>query len=162
MLGHSMLLNAGTRDGVRKGQAVMAGEALVGYIAEVGERRLASAAADRHQRPYAGDGGIHRTSAAILIGRQCKPRPKLMLMPGAANVQPGDRIVTSARRAPPFPPGLPVGTVASVDGTVWVEPLVHRDEMEYVTVVDYGLGGILPFSDRPPPPPGRRRPGGEN
>jgi rod shape-determining protein MreC len=44
---------------------------------------------------------------------------------------------------------MPIGVVSSVqDGIVRVEPFVHRYQLEYVTVVDYGLAGVMP-SDSP-------------
>ena len=68
----------------------------------------------------------------------------------------GDRVVTSASGAA-FPPGIPIGQVASTtDGIIRIEPFVHRHELEFVTVVDFGLGGILPF-EKPPAPERRRR-----
>jgi len=160
-LGQSMLLNAGARDGVRKGQAVLSGETLVGYIVDVGDRssRLLLLTDINAHLPVMVESSRTR---AILSGDN-KDRPKLSYVAGSPNIQVGDRVVTSSSGAA-FPPGLPVGVVASVtDGTARIEPYVHRYDLDYVAVVDYGLGGILPFTDKPPPPPpSRRRGGAEN
>jgi rod shape-determining protein MreC len=52
-------------------------------------------------------------------------------------VAPGDRIVTSGQGGL-FPPGLPVGTVASIErGVVRIAPLVDFDRLEIVRIVDY-------------------------
>ncbi len=155
----SLLLNAGTRDGVRKGQAVLAGETLVGYISDVGERssRLLLLTDINAHLPVM----VESTHTRAILSGDNKSRPKLNLLNANPNIQVGDRIVTASSGSA-FPPGLPVGVVATTaDGNIWIEPFVHRYELEYVAVVDYGLGGILPFTDKPPPPP-RRRGGGDN
>lgn len=156
--GHSMLLNAGARDGVRKGQAVLSGEALVGYIAEVGDHssRLLLLTDINAKIPVVVESSRTR---AILAGDN-KPRPKLNYVAGNSAISVGDRVITAASGAA-FPPGLPIGVVASTtDGIIRVEPFVHRHEMEFVSVVDFGLGGVLPFEK--PTVPERRRRGAEN
>jgi rod shape-determining protein MreC len=79
---------------------------------------------------------------AILAGDNTE-RPRLIHLPPGAAVNPGDRIVTSGHGGA-FPPGIPVGVILpSGEGTVTVKPYVHRDRLEYVRIVDYGLQGIL-------------------
>ncbi|MDA8232623.1 MAG: rod shape-determining protein MreC [Magnetospirillum sp.] len=155
--GQSLLLNAGSRDGVRKGQAVLSGETLVGYVAEVGDRssRLLLLTDINARLPVM----VESTHTRAILAGDNRDRPKLSYVAGNPNIQVGDRVVTSSSGAA-FPPGLPVGVIASAaDGTIWVEPFVHRYELEYVAIVDYGLGGILPFTEKPPP---RRHGGAEN
>lgn len=155
--GHSMLLNAGARHGVRKGQAVLSGEALVGYIAEVGERssRLLLLTDINAHIPVVVESTRTR---AILTGDPGR-RPRLNYVAGNPSISIGDRVVTSASGAA-FPPGLPIGVVAATaDGIFRIEPFVQRHQLEFVAIVDFGLGGIMPF-DRPPERPRRR--GGEN
>ncbi len=139
---HSMLINSGTRDGVRKGQAVIAGEVLVGRIAEVGQRsaRVLLLTDINSHIPVVLEGS---RAKAILTGDN-SDRPRLSYLSPNTNASPGDRVVTSGHGGA-FPPGMPIGVISSVqDGVVRVEPLVHRYQLEYVTVVDYGLPGILP------------------
>jgi len=143
---HSMLLNAGTRDGIRKGQAVIAGENLVGRIAEVGDRsaRILLLTDINSHIPVVIEGSHAK---AILTGDNSDRARLNYLAPNSAAV-PGNRVVTSGHGGA-FPPGLPVGVIASAqDGIVRVEPFVHRYQLDYVTVVDYGLPGVLP-SDLP-------------
>lgn len=152
--GHSMLLNAGSGDGVRKGQAVLSGETLIGHIAEVGERssRLLLLTDINAKIPVMIESSRTR---AILTGDN-KDRPKLNYVAGNPIVAAGERVVTSASGAA-FPPGIPIGVVTSTtDGIIRVEPFVKRHELEFVAIVDYGLGGILPF-EKPPVPERRRR-----
>jgi rod shape-determining protein MreC len=80
---------------------------------------------------------------AILTGDN-SDRPRLNYLSPSSNASPGDRVVTSGHGGV-FPPGMPIGVISSVqDGIARVEPFVHRHQLEYVTVVDYGLAGILP------------------
>jgi rod shape-determining protein MreC len=143
---HSMLINAGSRDGVRKGQAVIAGENLVGRIAEVGDRsaRILLLTDINSHIPVV----IEGTRAKAILSGDNSDRPRLAYMAPNSNPAVGNRVVTSGHGGA-FPPGMPVGVIASIqDGIVRVEPFVHRYQLEYVTVVDYGLPGVLP-SDLP-------------
>ncbi len=143
---HSMLISAGGREGVRKGQAVIAGEALVGRVAEVGDRsaRILLLTDINSHIPVV----IEGTRAKAILSGDNSDRPRLTYLSPNSNAAVGNRIVTSGHGGA-FPPGMPVGVIASIqDGIVRVEPFVHRYQLEYVTVVDYGLPGVLP-SDQP-------------
>jgi rod shape-determining protein MreC len=148
---HSMLINAGSRQGVRKGQAVIAGEVLVGRVAEVGERsgRILLLTDINSHLPVM----LETSRAKAILTGDNTDRPRLNYLSPNTSVAPGDRVVTSGHGGA-FPPGLPIGVVSSVqDGIVRVEPFVHRDHLEFVTVVDYGLPGILPSDVVSPPSP---------
>jgi rod shape-determining protein MreC len=155
--GQSMLLAAGSRAGVRKGQAVLAGETLVGYVTTVGERtsRLLLLTDINAHLPVV----IESTRTRAILAGDNRDQPRLNYVAGNPNIQPGDRVVTAASGAA-FPAGLPIGVVASTGDGIRIEPFVRRHQLEYVAIVDYGLGGILPFAERPPPPPApsRKRP----
>lgn len=143
---HSMLLNAGGNQGVRKGQAVIAGENLAGRVAEVGDRtsRILLLTDINSHIPVV----IEGTRAKAILSGDNSDRPRLNYLSPNSNPAVGNRIVTSGHGGA-FPPGIPVGVIASVQGdVVRVEPFVHRYQLEYVSVVDYGLPGILP-SDQP-------------
>ena len=143
---HSMLINAGSREGVRKGQAVIAGENLIGRIAEVGDRsaRILLLTDINSHIPVV----IEGTRAKAILSGDNSDRPRLAYLAPNSNPAVGNRVVTSGHGGA-FPPGMPVGVIASIqDGIVRVEPFVHRYQLEYVTVVDYGLPGVLP-SDLP-------------
>jgi len=151
---HSMLVNSGSRDGVRKGQAVLSGEVMVGRIAEVGGRsaRVLLLTDINSHLPVMIEGSRAR---AILTGDN-SDRPRLNYLAPNSGAAPGDRIITSGHGGV-FPPGMPIGVVSSVqDGIIRVEPFVHRHQLEYVTVVEYGLPGILP-----PEPPAQGGEGSE-
>lgn len=143
---HSMLLNVGSRDGVRKGQAVISGENLVGRIAEVGERsaRILLLTDINSHIPVV----VESSRAKAILTGDNSDRARLNYLSLNSNATPGSRIVTSGHGGA-FPPGIPVGVIAATqDGVMRVEPFVHRNQLDYVTVVDYGLPGVLP-SDLP-------------
>jgi rod shape-determining protein MreC len=138
---HSLVLNAGSRAGVGKGQAVVTGEGMVGRIAAVGERSAwVLLITDLNSRiPVTiAPAGIR----AILAGNN-SDRPRLVHLPPGVAISPGDRVVTSGHGGA-FPPGLPVGIVAAVsEAGIDVRPFMDRSRIEYVRVVDFGLQGIL-------------------
>lgn len=141
---HSVLVGAGTRDDVSKGQAVITGDGLVGRVHAVGSRSArVLLLTDLNSRiPVV----VEATRTRAILAGDNTERPRLLHMPPGATVSAGDRIVTSGHGGA-FPPGIPVGVVALVgDGTVTVKPYIHRDRLEYVRVVDYGLQGILDSS----------------
>ena len=145
----NVLVSAGTRDGVDRGQAAVTGDGLVGRVAEVGERSarilLLTDLNSRIPVQLAQSG-----ERAVMAGDN-SGEPRLIYLPLNASVKPGDRIVTAGAGGV-FPPGLPVGVVASVEGgLVRVEPFAELSRLDYVRIVDFGLGGVLPQSAVPLP-----------
>ncbi|MBM3565590.1 MAG: rod shape-determining protein MreC [Alphaproteobacteria bacterium] len=153
---HSMIVDAGERYGIRRGQAVMSGEGLAGRIAAVGGRsaRLLLLTDLNSRLPIM----VERTGTRAIAAGDNTSVLRLVYLSDGGEVAPGDRIVTSGHGGV-FPPGLPVGVVISVaDNGVLVRPFVDRARLEFVRVVEFGLSGIL---DMPPLPRkeqlGRRR-----
>lgn len=138
----SLMVNAGSGDGVGRGQAVVTGDGLAGRVSEVGSRAArVLLVTDLNSRiPVIVESSHQR---AVLAGDNSE-RPQLRWLDPAAPVKIGDRIVTSGEGGV-FPPGLPVGAVASVQGGVpRIEPYVELSKVEYLRVVDYGLADGLP------------------
>ena len=138
---HSIVLNAGARDGVVKGQAVITGEGLVGRITGLGRRssRILLITDINSRIPVLVE---QQRTRGILAGDN-SDKPRLIHLPPGATVTPGTRIVTSGHGGA-FPPGLPIGVVTSVsDGGIKVEPFISRDRLEYVRVVEFGLEGVV-------------------
>lgn len=144
----NVLVNAGLRDGVERGQAAMTGDGLVGRIAEVGERtsRILLLTDLNSHVPVMLEGTHER---AVLEGDN-SDEPRLIYLQPKTVAKVGERIVTSGSGGV-FPPGLPVGMIASVvGGVVRVEPFAELGRLEIVRIVNYGLDGILPQSAVPP------------
>jgi rod shape-determining protein MreC len=146
----SVLVAAGGREGVRKNQAAITGEGLVGRVTEVGDRAarvLLLSDINSHVPVF-----VERTrERAVLFGTNSN-RMELRYLPADRTVTVGDRIVTSGHGGT-FPPGLPVGIVTSVESDiVRLQPFVDWEQVEYVRLVDYELSGLLlPMSDEAQP-----------
>lgn len=137
----SLVVGAGTEDGVGKGQAVLTGAGLIGRIAGVAPRssRVLLITDLNFRAPVAVGASRIR---AILIGDN-SDQPKITHIGPDTTVAVGDRVVTSGH-ADAFPADLPIGVVASVrDGTIKVQLLAHGLPVDYVQIVDYGLAGII-------------------
>lgn len=69
--------------------------------------------------------------------------PKLTFIPLDAEVNIGDKIVTSGVSGV-FPAGLPVGQVVSVaKNEIKVKLFAILEKLEYVKIVKYGIGGLI-------------------
>jgi len=142
----SMVLDAGTVDGIRKGQAAISGEGLVGRVSEVGERtaRILLVTDLNSRIPVRLEASRDR---GILAGDNTD-LPKLVFLPPTARVVPGERIVTSGDGGV-FPPGLAVGVVSLAESNeIRVQPLVSWNRLEYVRIIDLQPAGIVGRSGR--------------
>ena len=150
----SLLIDAGARDGVAKGQAVVVGQGLIGRIAEVGEvSARALLITDLNSRiPVV----VETTRDHAILAGDNSDLPRLLYLPPNLALQPGTRIVTSGDGGA-FPPGLPIGTIASLgEGGARVQPFANWSRVEYVRIIDYGLKGILgPLEPAPAQPRGK-------
>jgi rod shape-determining protein MreC len=137
-----ILINAGSDDRVARGQAAITGEGLVGRLTEVGARasRVLLITDLNSRIPVT----IESTHVPAVLAGDNSERPRLMYLPSGNAAKVGDRIVTSGEGGI-FPPGLPIGVVAAIDGVgPRVEPYVELSQLGYVLVVDYGLARALP------------------
>jgi rod shape-determining protein MreC len=137
----SVLVNAGAREGVSRGQAALTGEGLAGRVAEVGKRTArVLLITDMNSRIPILVGQMQ--DRAMLVGDNTA-QPYLRYLDPRVEVKPGDRVMTSGHGGV-FPPGLPVGQVTSVgeDG-IRIQPFVDWGHMQYLRLVDYELPGIL-------------------
>lgn len=138
---NSAIINAGDRVGVRKGQAAITGDGLVGRVTDVGARSArVLLISDLNSRiPVV----IQSSRARAIMAGDNSHRPRLIHLAPGALVSQGDRIVTSGHGGA-FPPGLPVGVVASVsDKGISIEPYVDRSRVSHLRILDYGLTGIV-------------------
>lgn len=137
----SLLVNGGSRDGVRKGLAVTNEEGLVGRVVETGERSArVLLVIDRNSRiPVIVERSRDR---AVLVGDNTR-FAVLAHLPLDGDVEVGDRIVTSGH-AGVLPPGIPVGEVVKADeSSARVRPFVNWNRVEFVRIVDYTPRGLI-------------------
>jgi len=109
---HRLVLDAGSKVGVRAGQAVMDAYGVMGQILEVSpERSVVILITDAsHALPVR----VVRTGLrTIAYGSGDITQLKLPHIPFSADLKPGDRLVTSGVGGQ-FPAGLPVGVVKTV------------------------------------------------
>lgn len=135
----TLVVTAGRREGVRKGQAALAGAGFIGRVIEVGEwsSRILLLTDINARVPVLLEGTRQR---AVLAGDN-SDQPRLLYLPPEAPVQIGERVVTSGHGGL-FPPGLAVGVVSAVgERGVRVLPNVDLARVEHVRLVDFGLPG---------------------
>ena len=146
----TVLLNAGSRDGVVKGQAAINGDGFVGRVAEVGLRssRILLITDLNSRVPAVLEPSRDR---GVLEGDNSNAL-RLNYLPAGARLSPGDRVVTSGHGGV-FPAELPIGVVTSVaDGVPYVQPFVQFQRLDYVRIVKHNF-------DHPPSRSVAARPG---
>jgi rod shape-determining protein MreC len=147
---NSVVINVGNKSGVLKGQPTITGEGLVGRVTDVGKRssRVLLITDLNSRIPVV----IQSSQARAIMAGDNSYQPRLIYLSPGALVSQGDRIVTSGHGGA-FPPGIPVGLVASVNvnGTR-IKPFVERYRVTHLRVLDYGLTGIVET-----PPGGNKR-----
>lgn len=140
----SMIVNAGRRQGIQKGQPVVTEEGLAGRIARAGHysARMILITDLNSRIPVL----VEPSRARAILAGDNSETPRLEFLPSGVAIGPGDRIVTSGHGGM-FPPGLPVGRVdETAGGIVRVRPFVRLDRLNFVRVVDY-KGVAVPPSD---------------
>ena len=147
----SIVVNAGDRDGVRKGQAAVSGAGLAGRVTTAGYRsaRILLITDINSRVPVLIESSRDR---AILSGDN-SGMPRLTFLPANASIKAGDRVITSGHGGV-FPPGLQIGQVVpSGDGVMRVKPNVSFDQLEFVRLVDFAaVSPIVPQGEPAVPP----------
>src|SRR5215469_6276318 len=126
----SLIVSAGREHGVARGQAAITGDGLVGRVTEVGNRaaRVLLITDLNSHVPVIVESSRLR---AVLTGDN-SARPNLHYAEADAAIKMGDRVVTSGQGGV-FPPGLPVGVVASFDRQIpRIEPYAELSRVEYL------------------------------
>lgn len=130
----SVLVSAGTDNGIRKSQAVISGDGLVGRVQEAGQRSarvLLITDVNSRVPVIVEDSSQH----AILAGHN-DDLPSLVHLPPDTEIKDGARIVTSGHGGI-FPSGLPVGRVQRDEsGAYRVNLFADFDRLIYVRMVE--------------------------
>jgi rod shape-determining protein MreC len=155
---HSVLLDAGADQGVVKGMAAVNERGLVGRVIEVGRRsaRVLLLTDFNSRVPVMVEPARDQ---AILAGDNSREL-SLIFLPLHPRMAVGQRVVTSGRGGV-LPPGLAVGRISAIDeDRVVVAPVVDRERLEYVRLLEYGrvvppetLATLQREVYGPPPPP---------
>jgi rod shape-determining protein MreC len=134
---HSALINGGSQSGIKKNQAVMNENGLVGRVVEVGETSArVLLLSDINSRVPVIAESVHEKS--ILSGNN-EAEPTLSYLAAGSKIAVGERIVTSGDGGI-FPAGIPVGVVTSIENNVVrVQPFADPARIEYISAVDYSF-----------------------
>jgi len=135
----SLIVTAGTVDGVRAGMAAMAGDGLIGRVIEVGDwsSRILMITDINSRIPVV----VTPVGDQAILGGDNKPNPKLLYLPQDSNVREGMRVMTSGHGGV-FPPHVPVGVVAtSRQGQFEVVPFASLGRISQVKLIDFSLAG---------------------
>lgn len=131
----SIIVAAGAREGIAKGQAVVTGDGLAGRVLAVGDSsaRILLVTDLNSRIPVVLEDARER---AILAGDNSS-WPQIQFLRHNASVNTGDRVITSGHGGV-LPPGLPIGIVANVGkGGIRVQPFVDLTRLEFVRILDY-------------------------
>lgn len=138
---HSVIAYTGNSHRVKKGQVALSERGVVGRVDKVGQMysKIILITDINSRIPVM----VERTRVRGILAGDNTAMPKMIFIPLDAELEPGDRIVTSGV-AGVFPAGLPVGRVFSVDkNNVKIKPYNNLERLEYIRIVDYGLDGII-------------------
>ncbi len=129
----SLLVSAGNADGVRKGQAVIAADGLIGRVVEAGQRTArVLLITDMNSRvPVLVEGSRQH---AIFAGKN-EHTGTLVHLPPESKISKGARVVTSGVGGV-FPVGLPIGVVSSVEDKILIEPFANFNRLMHVRIVN--------------------------
>jgi rod shape-determining protein MreC len=130
----TMILNGGTDNGIRKGQAVLDDRGLVGRVYLAGARSSWVIPLGDHSSrvPVV----IQPSNRRAMLTGDNTISPLLALDVGDMPVQAGDRVFSTGDGGL-LPPDLPIGTVIDDNGTLRVALFANPSLSDYVHVVHY-------------------------
>ncbi len=138
---HSVIAYTGDNNKVKKGQVALSERGVVGRVDKVGQMysKIILITDINSRIPVM----VEKTRVRGILAGDNTSIPKMVFIPLDSELSVGDRIVTSGV-AGVFPSGLPVGRVVSIEkNNVKVKPFNNLERLEYVRIVDYGLGGVI-------------------
>ena len=141
----SVLVRLGKKQGMKKGFVAQYNSGLLGRIEAVGSNTSQILLLTDYASRVPVLVGEKRF-LGVVVGDNA-PLLKLTALPEGAQVAVGDYITTSGHGGV-YPPGLAVGTVVRVEKeNIFVRPFVYREDTPFVTIVDYGLDGLLDLTN---------------
>lgn len=136
---HTVLINVGQKQGVKKDMPVVGADGLIGRIVSSGKNvsRVLLLSDLNSRVPVRLEGSGYQS---VLAGDN-EINPQLFYLPLGAKVAIGDRIVTSGHGGV-FPPDIPVGAVSSVSkgasaSEIRIKPFSDEHRLGFVRVLQY-------------------------
>ena len=129
----TLLLAAGQRDGLQKGQPVVAEKGVVGRLINVGKNtsRILLITDINARMPVIIEGKDVR---AIMTGDNSS-NPVLRHLPADIELNDGDKVIASGH-GDVFHYGMPIGTVMRKDSGAWVvKPYMNANDVTFVRVI---------------------------
>lgn len=151
--GRSLVINAGSKDGVRAGQGIVDAKGLLGHVVSTGPeaaRVLLLTDVESHIPVL-----VERGSLRALLSGDGKGHAMLEHLPPGAELKEGSRVVTSGV-AGLLPPGIPVGVVGEVEAGASAAPVALAssfDRLDVVRVLRYDISLDAEPADSPIEPP---------
>lgn len=147
---HSMLVNAGASDGVKRSQAVVDAAGLVGRIVDVGQNaaRVLLLTDVQSRVPVYIEGA---DVEGLLVGHtKAQPAISFTESSGPVIFEPGQRVLTSGAGGV-LPRGIPIGVVAQErEGEALVELYASYARTRLVRVVNYEFPTVEPIEEEEP------------
>ena len=141
---HSVVAYVGNEN-VKKGDVVLSDRGVVGRIDAVkaSYAKIITLADINSKVPVM----VEKNRVRGILSGNNTVFPKLTFIPLDADINVGDRIVTSGVSGV-FPAGLPVGRVMSISkNEIKVKPFTLLEKLEYVRIVKYGIDGLINTDD---------------
>lgn len=137
---HSLILDAGKNQGLKKGNVLLLNNALFGHVIDVGEKTSrALKLTDYFSRLPVFVG--QTKEPAILMGNNSS-EPDLVALPEETVIEEGD-FVFSAGMVGVYPQGLAIGYVKKTSEGFKVRLIEDKNNLGFVHVVDFNLSGLI-------------------
>jgi len=134
----AVIVDKGSREGVRQGMAVVGASGIIGRIVEVGKK--ASKVMLLNDPGFSVAAVIERSREAGLITGTLQGVCRMRYLSPQADIKVGDRVITS-KLSSIFPEGLPIGEVISVQESqssptleCFVKPIASPSQIEEVLI----------------------------
>jgi rod shape-determining protein MreC len=134
---HSALINGGSNNSIKKDQAAISANGLMGRVVDVGasSARVLLLNDINSRVPVISE----RTREKGILAGTNADMPSLSYIAADSKIQVGDRIVTSGDGGI-FPAGIPVGTVYVTENhTYKIQPFIDPANVEFVSIIDYSF-----------------------
>lgn len=137
---HTIIVDRGSAEGIRKDMPVVAGDGLVGRVVTVGPHTARVLLLIDRSNAVAGRLAANGETGVLEgTGRE---ELRFELLDAAAPVRLGDQVVTSGYEGGVYPPGVPIGSVSrlaprttALTRLVFVQPFVDFTSLDYLLIV---------------------------